>query len=773
MLLPDIDVFSSKFNLSTFQHICKPSSTLYDIRNEYLAETHGQPQLDSRDHTASDSPLTCAESVAGLLLPQSVDGSIESRYGREIKIILPPKHTALKLVETVWGSACVLFRFYHRPSFLKDFDSLYEMDPEEYTDKQNKVLPLVYSVMAVGVLFSTDKRKGNNTIDSTEGYKYFVAARKLIDITDAKDIYAIQTIVMLIIFLQCSARLSTCYSYIGVGLRSALREGLHRKLNHRFNLIELEVRKRIFWTIRKMDIYVNSMLGLPRSIAEEDFDQDMPIELDDENITETEYLPQEPGKISSAAIANAHTRLITILSHIIANIYPIKLNKGKHTSNANIFHTAHFKVSAMENELREWLISLPDELKPRANRDDRYYKANRLLHMAFCYVQIVLYRPFIHYCSPRYQSSAFNNKAKACAENCLKVARTVVYLAEELLNKEMLDGPYWFSVYSLFFSVACLVYYVHENGATKRSLDIKRDAEIGRDVLNTLKDTSSASIRTHTILNNLFEQLNRRTAKIPVSEAQQQHEQQNQQNHQQQQSQSIANDINNHLGKIYDTPRRHYVTTMEPTEFSNNGTPLTTGSLDFQPEELTGSLNLYKPDPNNNVNSYFRNHSDNNSPGVNSDSTYRPPLHTSHSYSTIKSESQNDLTTPKSAQSQTYAPGIMDQLEIQVLGRFLPPYMLERNGSSNHDIYNDLLDNPTSRTATDPLNYDFGFGELRGTDSTTGAVNDHNSRKPSDHNRHMNNPSTSSTVTSISSNINSHDVNGASNNSWDNYLHES
>ena len=35
---------------------------------------------------------------------------------------------------------------------------------------------------------------------------------------------------MMIIYLQCSARLSTCYSYIGIALRSALKEGLHRNL---------------------------------------------------------------------------------------------------------------------------------------------------------------------------------------------------------------------------------------------------------------------------------------------------------------------------------------------------------------------------------------------------------------------------------------------------------------------------------------------------------------------------------------------------------------
>ena len=34
-----------------------------------------------------------------------------------------------------------------------------------------------------------------------------------------------------------------------------------------------------------MDIYINSLLGLPRSLNEDEFDQLLPVELDDENVT--------------------------------------------------------------------------------------------------------------------------------------------------------------------------------------------------------------------------------------------------------------------------------------------------------------------------------------------------------------------------------------------------------------------------------------------------------------------------------------------------------
>lgn len=76
------------------------------------------------------------------------------------------------------------------------------------------------------------------------------------DVTDCRDLTSLQALIHMIMFLQCSAKLSTCYSFIGVALRSALRMGLHRSFSDSFNPIEAEMRRRCFWIIRKMDIFV-------------------------------------------------------------------------------------------------------------------------------------------------------------------------------------------------------------------------------------------------------------------------------------------------------------------------------------------------------------------------------------------------------------------------------------------------------------------------------------------------------------------------------------
>lgn len=446
-----------------------------------------------------------------------------SAVGREIKIILPPKPIALQFVKNTWEHCCVLLRFYHRPSFIKQMDSLYETDPHFYTQQQMRFLPLCYSTMAIGALFSkslihdesnrdhSDEILSNNRFLQDEGYKYFIAARKLLDITNARDLNSMQTILMMFIFLQCSARLSTCYTYIGLAMRSVLREGFHRSfpLNNNYTPLEIEMRKRLFYTIHKLDIYVNAMLGLPGSLSSDDFDQELPIDIPDECLTnEGIDYSSNNYSLSSTGIANHHTKLLMILGDIVKQLYPVKKTNNM---------ISHETVTGLELRLKDWLQNLPQELIPNnKNVSSKYERANKLLHLAFLHVQLLLYRPFIHYISRNVTKTDDDNLSYERARNSIKVSRTVVHLAQEMLDRNLLTGSYWYACYTIFYSVAGLLFYIHEaelpdSNSAKEYYEILKDADVGRRVLIKLKVSSMAAERTYNLLNKLFEKLNSKT----------------------------------------------------------------------------------------------------------------------------------------------------------------------------------------------------------------------------------------------------------------------
>ena len=187
----------------------------------------------------------------------------------------------------------------------------------------------------------------------------------MLDITDCRDLITIQTIFFMIIFLQSSAKLSTCYAYIGIALRACCRLGLHRNLPNKFNPIELEERKRVFWLVRKIDTYVGAMLGLPQMLSEEDIDQEFPAEIHDDYITADGIQAPPAGTFPLIKATNAHTRLTNILRKVVRYIYPIK---GSAALLAGDKYTiSHGRIRELERDLQHWMDELPMELRPSEN----------------------------------------------------------------------------------------------------------------------------------------------------------------------------------------------------------------------------------------------------------------------------------------------------------------------------------------------------------------------------------------------------------------------
>jgi hypothetical protein len=203
-------------------------------------------------------------------------------------------------------------------------------------------------------------------------YHYYQAGKQMVDITDCRDLTALQSVCFMIIFLQCTAKLSTCYSYLGIALRACCRLGLHRHVVNEFNPIEREERKRTFWVIRRFDTYVSAILGLPSMLSDEDIDQELPLEIDDEFISEDCIQPMPYKHFSLMSAANAHTKLVSILQKVVRLIYPIKgLKSAGHNHPGDGYSISHSRIRLVEQDLQTWMDELPMELRPtdQAARD--------------------------------------------------------------------------------------------------------------------------------------------------------------------------------------------------------------------------------------------------------------------------------------------------------------------------------------------------------------------------------------------------------------------
>jgi hypothetical protein len=128
-----------------------------------------------------------------------------------------------------------------------------------------------------------------------------------------------------------------------------------------------------------------------------------------------------------------------------------------------------------------------------------------LLRHAFTHVQLVLYRPFLHYISSSRAGTPTSGQCYAYAAACVDVGRNLIHNLGEMEKQNTLAGPYWFSIYTTFCATLALVFYVWENADAQGTLQTLKDAEYGRDVLVKLSYKSVAAVRHSETLAVSFE----------------------------------------------------------------------------------------------------------------------------------------------------------------------------------------------------------------------------------------------------------------------------
>ncbi|KAI1855945.1 hypothetical protein JX265_012028 [Neoarthrinium moseri] len=363
---------------------------------------------------------------------------------------LPQRQLARDLCDYAFTRASCILRVVHAPSFWRLFETLYHERPQKFT---------------------------------------------------LEELFVIQ-------FLQATGNLNGCHTFIGIALRSALRMGLHRHLPHtaRTPIID-ETRRRVFYTIRQMDIYLAATLGLPLLLQDKDIDQAWPTEVDDEFITESgihrSSLDERPSFLEAF---NAHASLMQILAKVMDYLYP---PTGADKGAANVtYKIAVAKIRELEKDLHTWHENLSSAWLPGPEKDLQITRIKILLRFAYAHVQMMLYRPFLQYYSQ--QGSTVETANEGCfalATAGINVCRNIVHIGLEIRKQAVLIGPYWFITYTQFFAVLSLLLYAFNNPNQPGALDIFADAKLGKDCISSLTQKSLAADRVTAALNSLFDHL--------------------------------------------------------------------------------------------------------------------------------------------------------------------------------------------------------------------------------------------------------------------------
>ena len=185
--------------------------------------------------------------------------------------LLPLKMELTHLIKIALSEAFNLWSFIDRRHIDGIVFRLYNTNTFGQDENDHDELALIYSLVALGMRFDVgsiapaDSRR-------VQGLAYFAAARDMVQLPNCdRSLPALQTILCLALYLKAGAALARAHAYISAAASGALRMGLHEEVPG-FPADEQTTRQRVWSTIRILDVYVSSSLGIPNIVSTQDED---------------------------------------------------------------------------------------------------------------------------------------------------------------------------------------------------------------------------------------------------------------------------------------------------------------------------------------------------------------------------------------------------------------------------------------------------------------------------------------------------------------------
>lgn len=209
----------------------------------------------------------------------------------------------------------------------------------------------------------------------------------------------------------------------------AIQLGLHRSVKvweddtGKLSKLDIEMRKRVFWTLNALQVNLNGRLGRPMPISNDDIDVEFPEPMND-------CLPGEEAKLDTFHQCSFQPA-IQIAKY---TVWEVELYK-------TIYAVRHSTKSYEENlkrlaaGIRQWKEELPYELRDISHASDHDTIFTLYLECWYQSYVLLLHHPGI--C--RSTDAALINSN---LDKCLHAAQRMLHICTELMNKKSLDIPW-------------------------------------------------------------------------------------------------------------------------------------------------------------------------------------------------------------------------------------------------------------------------------------------------------------------------------------------
>ncbi|KAJ7593114.1 fungal-specific transcription factor domain-containing protein [Mycena floridula] len=310
-------------------------------------------------------------------------GMTDGRLFQKVLAQFPPSGLAYDLLDLYFQHINSEFPLLHRPTMFRQWlEALYTKD--------------IWFTCLCCAIFAVSSRYSEDTRVTLEwGRRWFAAAMDIHRLRSTvfypANLFEIQTYTLLAMFLRGTHSYTSAWVLTSVGLRKAIDSGAHTKYAYSSFSVNDELWRRAWWNLILFDRTDSISLGRA-PIGEEDFDLQMPTDVNDEYWETLDF--QQPPTIPSRVTAfNLHLNLTQVAAFALKTIYG--LNK------CNLFLgsfslTYEEAVAQMDSALQELLDKIPPHLQWRDYMGNTVFShQSATLFTMYHQTVMLIRRPFI------------------------------------------------------------------------------------------------------------------------------------------------------------------------------------------------------------------------------------------------------------------------------------------------------------------------------------------------------------------------------------------
>ncbi|KJK66203.1 fungal transcription factor regulatory middle homology region [Aspergillus parasiticus SU-1] len=303
-----------------------------------------------------------------------------SRTDQAIKTA--PRLVSDQLINIFFQEWAPLYPVVHRPTILKAYEQ-YLSNTETLQGSKHDMAQLNL-IFGIAALASTTRTNQDPTFFEDNW------SPVLESLSGDVSVSTLQCYVLAQMYCMTKGDYTGLLRYRGSAVSLCHQLRLHQS-QRRFsaNALVAETRKKVFWCQYVVDRFTAALTGLPVLLREEDIRTEYPEDIDDENVTETGFLPTLPGESTRISSAIALFAACRVLNKALEDLYP---SDGG-------YEIPISKLRSVAGQLDGWVKSLPPHLrldfsldKPSTNVTS---SRSPLLSLVYYFIRSLIHRPAV------------------------------------------------------------------------------------------------------------------------------------------------------------------------------------------------------------------------------------------------------------------------------------------------------------------------------------------------------------------------------------------